>query len=884
VLQLDEQPPTITTRYPENGSYGIPCQAQVTVSLTDQSAIDPSSLRLTVGNLGDFTTNSPLIVFTNNTLIFAPSTNALGTNGEKVSLSLVAADVIGNRATNTWSFDLEVQPIVVSNLFVFGSVQAQKIGQKIGNIPTAVLAVRSGGPFKVDADAQPWTLESVDADRLIVAYTGNAAPTIAVGAYLSNLTPASTQEIFYRKVTSVSDDPANKRLTVFTMNVTLENMVQQGSLSVSADSVVLNVADKGKITAAMSIGGTVNFPRIGYSLDGAEFKLKNAKDEEFIKLTAEELHWWLTPRISAAMDLSQGKLDRFEAIASGNIDSAKVFNLDVLLLGVRGEYVLYQLPDALKPTRWIYLGNIGPVPVFASLSFDMQVKVTPEAKAYLQFKYGLRQNFDMAFGLHYENSQVNWIKTSNFTPAEVVPFTADIKGELSLELSLEPQLEFLVYGLAGVSAGITPSAGIVFASSTLPDEPPLKGTLEAGVSLDLGVAGPVLEKMDPKPELSIPLWSDEWLLFPKDDLNIEKQPASLEVKEGESAYFTCEATASEPISYQWHQGNVPLPGQTARTLLLPYVTKSHAGNYYVSLKAGTEKMDSTIATLTVIPKQPPAPDGMAMIPAGPFQMGDSLDGGGGVHTVQVSGFYMDKYEVTKGLWDDVKTWALAHGYTFDNAGSGKAANHPVHTINWYDMVKWCNARSEKEGRVPAYYTSAAQTTVYRTGQVSVQNDWVKWKAGYRLPTEAEWEKAARGGASGQRYPLGNTITHSQANYYSSSVYAYDISPTRGYHPSYNDGVNPYTSPVGSFAPNGYGLYDMAGNVWEWCWDWYWYGSYSSGSQTDPRGPTSGSGRVVRGGGWSGNAIGCRVAYRNDYGWPDYDDYDIGFRSVLPPGQ
>ncbi len=286
---------------------------------------------------------------------------------------------------------------------------------------------------------------------------------------------------------------------------------------------------------------------------------------------------------------------------------------------------------------------------------------------------------------------------------------------------------------------------------------------------------------------------------------------------------------------------------------------------------------------------PPTPSGMALIPAGTFEMGDGFgdwpsewgpNPGVPVHQVYVSAFYMDKYEVTKAVWDSVEDWGTGNGYDLGGRGEGKAANHPVHTVSWYDVVKWCNARSQKEGRVPAYYTDVGLTQVYKTGQLA---PYVKWNAGYRLPTEAEWEKAARGGASGRRFPWSDadTITHSRANYFSSSSYNYDVSPTREYHPTYSTGDGPYTSPVGSFAPNGYGLYDMAGNVWEWCWDWY--GGYSGGIQTDPRGPGSGSSRVIRGGSWSGSAIYCRSAIRFSI-FPEDRFYDVGFRSVLPLGQ
>jgi formylglycine-generating enzyme required for sulfatase activity len=318
-------------------------------------------------------------------------------------------------------------------------------------------------------------------------------------------------------------------------------------------------------------------------------------------------------------------------------------------------------------------------------------------------------------------------------------------------------------------------------------------------------------------------------------------------------------------------------GASRTVTVTPASSQSGTATITVTVSDGSLTASDTFV-LTVV-NAPAPPTGFSLIPAGVFTMGDALDGDSAAptHTVTVSAFYMAQNLVTKEQWDTVRTWAISNGYSDLAAGEGKASNHPVQTISWFEMVKWCNARSQQEGLTPVYYTNDAQTTVYKTGDVNVTNAQVNWAAnGYRLPTEAEWEKAARGGLSGKRFPWGDTISQSQANYYASSSYTYDLSgAVNNYHPTYGTGSTPYTSPVGSFVANGYGLYDMAGNVFQWCWDWY--GAYDTGTPTDPRGVSSGSLRVFRGGSWGVfRADFCRVASR-DFRYPSDTDNSIGFR-------
>jgi formylglycine-generating enzyme required for sulfatase activity len=237
-------------------------------------------------------------------------------------------------------------------------------------------------------------------------------------------------------------------------------------------------------------------------------------------------------------------------------------------------------------------------------------------------------------------------------------------------------------------------------------------------------------------------------------------------------------------------------------------------------------------------------------------VGGRLPEGSELEGEVVGDFRIGKYPVTFREWRRVVEWSEGRGYDLVGVGKGSGEDHPVRNVSWYDAVKWCNARSEKEGKTAVYQ---ANGEVYRSGDFGDEDSVVvemRGEAdGYRLPREAEWEWAARGGVKSKGYVYSGSDELDEVGWYrdNSAGAVEDLYKGRG------------TWGVGEKRGNELGLCDMSGNVWEWCWD------------------DVGMNRRFRGGSWLSNALNAVVSFRADYN-PVYRYSLNGFRVAFSSGQ
>jgi len=902
VAELDEQGPQIVGLNPADGAYGIGRFRRIEIELSDRTGIDPDSIELSIGGAPAMTLDHPGLSLESRMLVYTPEAGSpLGGRGELIGVSMSLADPLGNPATYAWAFELEKDLVEATDLFLFGSLAARSAGQHIADSATGAFTLSHAGfdgPVAMGGDVPEWELAEVGEDYVLISYSGDNPPAFAVGQPIANLIPRTVGEIFHRLVTDVTDDPVAKLLTLHTEEADFWRILAGGSFGIGDEIVVFDVDEEGRILngEALSTGnGTVELPAIAidwsnraimgtYTTGGGETEIVWGTDLESppgggqwtSKLTLDAMNILVSPVFSFEADLD---VPRFHCETSMRINPQ-----------VSASFEFFEQTGAVesRSTLWharkaIWIPN---TPLWIILDLRMDLAAGFDGSVTGRISTDTRAEAPLGLVIDYDASRAQRLIYDPRVGRPAVdlarPPALEAGGTLAAHLTLVPVVRVDLNSLAAIEISVDSTVGLDGTASWNGSDPGTadvmvlgEGHLNAAVLVGRKT-GDWLPSLDP-----VLLYSSgrKWVLpepGPEEPLVFLVGPSNLMVPIGGTIALDAQVNRGSGVIYEWFKDGVTQGVFTGNRFIRSNAKAADSGVHHVVARRGRESISSNTANVLVVPAGYRPPKGFARIPAGWFVMGRTsgdnaaYDSNAPPVNVYVSEFYMARDVVTKEQWDEVRTWGLQNGYTDLSVGEGKAADHPVHSIVWFMMVKWCNARSEMEGLTPCY---TAGGSVLRSGGGTPVCDWPA--NGYRLPTEAEWEKAGRGGFTGLRYPWGDSITHSHANYYSKASISYDISPTRGLHPTYHTGLPPYTAPVGSFAPNGFGLHNMVGNTYEACWDWYSPNTYTDGA-IDPKGAPTGTRRIVRSSHYSVDAVGSRLSYRSAMELTHSAD-GIGFR-------
>lgn len=365
---------------------------------------------------------------------------------------------------------------------------------------------------------------------------------------------------------------------------------------------------------------------------------------------------------------------------------------------------------------------------------------------------------------------------------------------------------------------------------------------------------------------------EEEVTFPIDrtpDVNITSPPDGSFYLFGDTVHFAGTATDEEDgvlpdSALVWYSDRDSLLGTGGEISRNDLSVNTHVIEFRGTDSSGKTGTDQVTITVDFYD--------FASVPGGTFDMGYE-NVAVPVHQVDVEPFMISELEVPYRLWEQIRIWSESIGYIYISEGRAGSADsplvdeyHPVTEVSWTDCVVWCNALSEKKGLTPAYYyagTSHIPANVCRLAPVTGDSCEVEPDAGgYRVPTEAEWEYAARY-IDGSSFEPGNQHSGYSINSNISSCAWYEANSTERTHRG------------GMKTANNLGCYDMTGNVWEWCWDSYQ--QYPGGWIPAVHfGPAAGEARIIRGGSFNFSQIYCRTSFRGSSS-PSNTNDNIGFR-------
>jgi hypothetical protein len=590
--------------FPKNGDFAIPRLAVISVDLPEPQLIVPDSIRIKIGALGTFHIGDAAIQYDQGNLTFDPSlAGALGDPESLVEANVFYSDLEGNQYTYDWSFRIQKQTILSGDVFVLGSPQAQFQGQTLNPRQLAIYedlgVTPSAFAIRQQTGNAPWSLDEVKDDSLIFSFQGDTPPNFQVGQYLANLTPAKKDEIFYRKVAVVLQDvPEDQKVTVFTEDVgLLEIFVQASMLShpVGLPAAAYAIAQEGFLVNASQ----------GYLLESPI--VETWSPEEGVDLTLSG-NISIEPKLSLSLDIQGSTVEDFYLRQEGKMTTELGASLKVT---ESHQWETATEDPIFSADRVFYLGQVGVVPIWLDLEFEVNAEAEASYEAAGEISTGIQKTYDYWSELVYSerNPSLSGIFSSPpSTELEVKPLEVTVDGHAKAAVRLVPELTMELESLFGVRVDLTPEVGLEGDVSFVNGEMEsasveLYGRLDlnAGLSIE-GIDDELLPEIEPVELVYFPWRFD----YEEPSVSIVTQPQSQSVVAGSSVELSVEVASDDGIQYQWYHDGEPLVGETGATLLIDVFDAGlDEGTYFVSLEKGGNTVESEEATLSAIIEKVP---------------------------------------------------------------------------------------------------------------------------------------------------------------------------------------------------------------------------------------------------------------------------------------
>lgn len=598
VVVLDEQPPSITSRNPGDGAFGVSRFGSLIIKLEDVTGLNPDSIQLTIGTHGPFTLSNTELSLSNGILTFdLGGDTALGAYGETLPATLVVADTLGNSTTLQWAFVLELESTVADNILVFGSPTAQRAGQRLNPEATRIVSAFNPGPVRMGDVNTVWSIQEVLPEQVLISYEGTA-PSFTVGQLITNLAPTHETEIFYRRIDAINNDAVNQVITLQTTELPLSSFLTEGSFNLTEATAILNDDGTGTLTRALELSLDKALPEIG-----GDFSGQTLLENDNVTVTLTEGVFLFQPSIKTSLEFGFGGLKRFEAQASGDLQVACVPFILVLTTH-SGAFE----KELWEDVYWLWSSVAGvPIGVRVEALVLAQGQLNVSLGGTLQAGYRQSANLGIA-GSYIKDDipSVQWNRWYRTDRTSVQPFSYDVEGLANGSVQLVPSLDIRLYGAAGAELSLNPRLefdGMAEIQDGQVTQADWSLSAIADVNAHMSVTG--IDDADLPTMDSFELYRREWVskvdsnTTPTAAPSIIRQPNSQEVQVGESAKFSVEAMSDGPIRYQWHHQGILLPNQTQSELHIQSVATGSLGAYYCAVTSNGQTVNSETAFLNV---------------------------------------------------------------------------------------------------------------------------------------------------------------------------------------------------------------------------------------------------------------------------------------------